>query len=1394
MKRIISVFISAFLMLQSGLATVSAEETHWAQEAAEELAGKGIISGDAGGLRLDDEITRAEFAKVINRNFSYTQTDSMNFPDVSEDAWYYNELLIARKAGYLTGDSEGHVCPDMPLNRAEASVVFARILNLSLEETELSFVDRNEIGEWAKPFIHALVKTNVIKGYEDGSFRAQNSMTRGELFTMVVRINEYLNPNKPIEIVPTEDIFNGSTPGNIGIISGGSSGSGSSGGGGSTSASKLQITKIDTKNMMIYWSSVPKASGYTVELTRTTEGRNTTFQKTGISGVSFDMAQAVKELISEGKTALETFKVQVAPEGNSKYTASKTEEFHITNDTVEIPDDIRVEQSFDSENLETLKIVWSAVEHAQKYEILLKNDVTEIELAVNGEEAYFPEGYEIKQEEKIIFKVYADDPEILDSLPLEKTLECPLFAGGTGEAESPYLIRNERHFYHIQDFPSMQYKIVNDFEIKNFQQIPSFSGVLIGEADGKPAVITYHLNTADGNQALFKLITGTVENIGLEGTFQAGTNSAPLTVAANGTSTKPAEILNCYNNMKVSVTAGARGSALISEAQYAKIDGCYNMSDDVTLVGNFCAGVLGVMNAGCNVTNCYNLGDITFKGNTCGGVIGAFFGNGSSLYNAGKITQTGTGSVGGVIGQIRQNNKDVTCVFNTGDIVSGNGNSNFTGAIAAEIYPNTGGVTNINQIYNVGNVTAGSKHGGLLYGRWLTTQGTAVFGDEIYTLEGCAYNIENPEIKTKTFAELKAMQFSGDVWTSDVSSGYPFPQFKKIPYHGDYKPVLPKLPSPSFSVDKDVNGNVWLDITGSRDTVSYHAVIEKDGTVLKTYDSAAGGSTARIDVSDTVTEEKVYIIRLTAISDKLNAADSDETVQKYTHSLLKPISAPVLITEWDEISGKEAYTVSWEAIDNAVGYNVIVKKDGETVAELSGITETSYNLIENDKIIFGSDYLVTVTALAENEQQNSAGVTAEISTVFADSEGDGSEAKPYVIKNYRHFANMVKNNDAKYYSVQRDITLPEDYAPMKKFVGHISGYMEDGSRSTIDFGTRTGLTEFGLFFEVSNNATVSGLRFAGSLSGTTYISCVAKDLSGGAVIDNCEAAADITVTGNYAAGIVTRHIKGIISNCFFSGSITSTSGNAYAGGIAAQIWGSSAAQTEVITGCYNIGTINATGQYVGGICAFDGYAFNLDKNIPGGIIEKCYNAGTVKGGGNVGGIVGAGYGTVRECYNAGSVTGTTNVGGIGGNLCSINNNVTNPGAVTNCYNTGDVTATNGHAGGIVCTIRYNTVTNVYNIGTVTGKNRSPVYRLRYPSGGSAMTGEDQNTVTNAYHDDKVTDAYDDTVLKTLDELKNPSIFDQTGGASGSDIWQIAEDEFGYPYLQLKNNPHKVVFH
>jgi len=100
----------------------------------------------------------------------------------------------------------------------------------------------------------------------------------------------------------------------------------------------------------------------------------------------------------------------------------------------------------------------------------------------------------------------------------------------------------------------------------------------------------------------------------------------------------------------------------------------------------------------------------------------------------------------------------------------------------------------------------------------------------------------------------------------------------------------------------------------------------------------------------------------------------------------------------------------------------------------------------------------------------------------------------------------------------------------------------------------------------------------------------------------------------------------------------------------------------------------------------------------GGAVENCYVTGTVRGGNDVGGLVGSSGGTtavVRNSYSEARVSGGDQVGGLVGNLNS-------GGTVTNSYATGAVSGNGTNIGGLVGAVGLATVANSYAIGAVSG--------------------------------------------------------------------------------------------
>ncbi|MDO4562891.1 MAG: S-layer homology domain-containing protein [Clostridia bacterium] len=130
-----------------------------------------------GGTRLNpsEEITRAQFAALINRAWSFAAMSDMQFADVA-NAWYDDDLRTAAQMGVVLGDENGNARPNETLSREEAIVMLARALNVEESENVFEFEDYEYISDWAQGAINAFAELGIVEGY-GGYINAKAQMT-----------------------------------------------------------------------------------------------------------------------------------------------------------------------------------------------------------------------------------------------------------------------------------------------------------------------------------------------------------------------------------------------------------------------------------------------------------------------------------------------------------------------------------------------------------------------------------------------------------------------------------------------------------------------------------------------------------------------------------------------------------------------------------------------------------------------------------------------------------------------------------------------------------------------------------------------------------------------------------------------------------------------------------------------------------------------------------------------------------------------------------------------------------------------------------------------------------------------------------------------------------------
>lgn len=113
MKRILSVILAAIQLLTVSAYADAAQLTDLQKE---DLYNLGIMTGDTNGdLRLDDNITRAEAAKMIcvagNINLS-SDFENNIFNDISAEHWAYKYIYALKENGVVNGDDNGNFNPE----------------------------------------------------------------------------------------------------------------------------------------------------------------------------------------------------------------------------------------------------------------------------------------------------------------------------------------------------------------------------------------------------------------------------------------------------------------------------------------------------------------------------------------------------------------------------------------------------------------------------------------------------------------------------------------------------------------------------------------------------------------------------------------------------------------------------------------------------------------------------------------------------------------------------------------------------------------------------------------------------------------------------------------------------------------------------------------------------------------------------------------------------------------------------------------------------------------------------------------------------------------------------------------------------------------------------------
>ena len=131
-------------------------------------------------------ITRAEVAMIFARlSINQSVSGAPQFTDVKPGDWYRRAVDIVARQGVVKGYEDGTFRPNQPITRREFAAIAARYAGNI--DTWRTFRDVPST-DWAYTLINRVGGAGWITGYEDNTFRPNNLITRAEVVAIVNRM------------------------------------------------------------------------------------------------------------------------------------------------------------------------------------------------------------------------------------------------------------------------------------------------------------------------------------------------------------------------------------------------------------------------------------------------------------------------------------------------------------------------------------------------------------------------------------------------------------------------------------------------------------------------------------------------------------------------------------------------------------------------------------------------------------------------------------------------------------------------------------------------------------------------------------------------------------------------------------------------------------------------------------------------------------------------------------------------------------------------------------------------------------------------------------------------------------------------------------------------------
>ena len=113
------------------------------------------------------------------------------YADVADDAWYAESVADVTNSGLFNGISEEEFAPEESMTRAMFVTVLGRLDGVAVKDACVTGFEDTPGDQYYSSYVAWANMNNIVNGYEDGTFRPDETVTREEAMQIIFNYCEY---------------------------------------------------------------------------------------------------------------------------------------------------------------------------------------------------------------------------------------------------------------------------------------------------------------------------------------------------------------------------------------------------------------------------------------------------------------------------------------------------------------------------------------------------------------------------------------------------------------------------------------------------------------------------------------------------------------------------------------------------------------------------------------------------------------------------------------------------------------------------------------------------------------------------------------------------------------------------------------------------------------------------------------------------------------------------------------------------------------------------------------------------------------------------------------------------------------------------------------------------